>query len=446
MPRVRKGSKAHSCLTSRGSPFGQLQDRIYTPRRTKTAAQSGKPGSGSASRLPQIAHLPERVSKGVGTVRRGWSWLRLHVLDPLGAAVTLVGLASVTLAALKWLGIVALAGADPVTVTLLVVGLVLIALGLTRGRPAHPDETETPPPTKAPPLTLADAPAHGLSPVDANRARAMMRGQDPHSPLLAASDAHLYRPDPAEIRRLQEQAEARAHRAWRESVAARLGEGTRLLQKLRGSGDFAAALEDEVREWVTAVQQTLKAEGDKLALFDHHAVNHAVSSARQESQRARPWLDAALMAGTDCLVRFLGADPPSPIAVSALPAGDDRGGPDAAKTHARHLIGELNRSQATVTRALNEGRWWDVRSTGLQSTEWRDARDLLAKHAPSLYDTVDPVYVLVDQLNTWANEDATTFGPAGSLAREAVWPELQCFGEEAHLAVVALRGYYEGYT
>lgn len=39
---------------------------------------------------------------------------------------------------------------------------------------------------------------------------------------------------------------------------------------------------------------------------------------------------------------------------------------------------------------------------GLQSTEWAKSKDLLADVAPTVYDAVAPVYVLIDAMNVQA--------------------------------------------
>ena len=253
------------------------------------------------------------------------------MLDPLGDVFTLVGLASVTLAALKWLGVLALVGADPVTVALLVVGLVLIVLGLTRRFAANrPDET--PPPTKAPPLTLDDAPPPDASlyrpspvtvppeavrpdpsPADPNMVRALMRGRgDPTRP---GDDTDLYRRASEEAAQLQERWEESDRRKWREALGRRLQRGLDLLQGLRHTpAELAAAMEPEVAECLIESRDTLSAHPDLEARF-----NHAIASVvpdlpdhpRIQKQAilgtgpARQRLESILVKGTDCLAEFL---------------------------------------------------------------------------------------------------------------------------------------------
>jgi hypothetical protein len=117
----------------------------------------------------------------------------------------------------------------------------------------------------------------------------------------------------------------------------------------------------------------------------------------------------------------------------------------ATKAHARHVVGELSRSDDTVARALQQGRWWNVQVTGLQFKEWLDGRDLLHAHAPALYDRVDAVYAIADRLNAAANEDNLTFGPAEEFSREGDRADLQRFRDLVPETVAALRGYCEGH-
>ncbi|HKP90577.1 MAG TPA: hypothetical protein VJT75_11470 [Thermoleophilaceae bacterium] len=57
------------------------------------------------------------------------------MLDPLGAVFTLVGLVGLVAGILKTTGVLAIVGADPVGVGLILVSLLLLAVGITRGRP-----------------------------------------------------------------------------------------------------------------------------------------------------------------------------------------------------------------------------------------------------------------------------------------------------------------------
>lgn len=116
----------------------------------------------------------------------------------------------------------------------------------------------------------------------------------------------------------------------------------------------------------------------------------------------------------------------------------------ATKRHARHVIGELERSDETTARALKRGAWWDVNTTGLQFKEWEAARDLLAENAPAAYDTVDTAYALVDRLNTAANQDKDLFGPAGLLSSVEGRADIERFRALIPPTVAKLRAYCDG--
>jgi hypothetical protein len=70
---------------------------------------------------------------------------------------------------------------------------------------------------------------------------------------------------------------------------------------------------------------------------------------------------------------------------------------------ARHVHAELGASRRKLDDALAHGYWWNVRFEGLESAEWQLARDALADAAPSIYDSVAPIYALVDDMNAQAN-------------------------------------------
>ncbi|MDX6610020.1 MAG: hypothetical protein QOF85_1945 [Solirubrobacterales bacterium] len=74
-----------------------------------------------------------------------------------------------------------------------------------------------------------------------------------------------------------------------------------------------------------------------------------------------------------------------------------------ARRGARHIHAELEASRKKLDDALAHGYWWNVGLEGLQSGEWQRARDVLADDAPVIYDSVAPLYVLIDDMNAQAN-------------------------------------------
>jgi hypothetical protein len=84
----------------------------------------------------------------------------------------------------------------------------------------------------------------------------------------------------------------------------------------------------------------------------------------------------------------------------------DAEGSRSAKRAARHIHAELDANRKRVNDALDNGHWWNVMLEGLQTGEWTKARDLLADEVPPIYDALAPVYVLVDAMNTQANNHA----------------------------------------
>jgi len=116
------------------------------------------------------------------------------------------------------------------------------------------------------------------------------------------------------------------------------------------------------------------------------AIHRNRESAAEQTPRTRPmtWGDLATMR--------------VPVEM-----GEEESLKKSAKRGARHVHSELEANRKKINDALNRGYWWNVAMEGLQSGEWRRAKDLLADDAPKVYDAVALVYVLIDDMNDQAN-------------------------------------------
>lgn len=116
------------------------------------------------------------------------------------------------------------------------------------------------------------------------------------------------------------------------------------------------------------------------------AIHRHRESAEEQTPRTRPmtWGDLATMR-------------------VPLETGEEESLKRSAKRGARHVHSELEANRKKINDALSHGHWWNVAVEGLQSSEWRRARDLLADDAPKVYDAVTLVYVLIDDMNDQAN-------------------------------------------
>jgi hypothetical protein len=77
-----------------------------------------------------------------------------------------------------------------------------------------------------------------------------------------------------------------------------------------------------------------------------------------------------------------------------------------ARLRARHISVELATIDKIVESALVDGYWWNIAVETLPAQEWGAGRDVLARDAPEVYDTVAPAYADADLMNKAAFNQA----------------------------------------